>query len=637
MANRFIEVVINAKDNASKKINGATKNMTGLKKAVVAVGAAAAVGAALFVAGAIKMINATARQVSAAIKLGDQYDKMGKRLDVAVESLSEWVFIVERAGGSAGVFEVGMKGLITQMKAAQDGTKLSIDAFKDLGVEIEDSAGNMREAEDVFEDVVSAISGMKSPTEQAAAAIQIFGKSGLKLLPTIRQTNEEIEKQKELAQDLGLVLSKDFTDGAAALNDSLDLLSQASAGVGRELVAAFGSDTAVLVETLAIELTDLFDVFQTDGLGASDVMLELGKVMDDINGTVRVVGAGFKVAAAAKKLLTEVNTVDKYRDAMDELTSATMEFNQATLEAATERSFEANILAARAARETTKEETENAPPIEVPIKFVTSEVVAPPKITTAAEPGGELANEVMLIEDLIAAEALLNDQQQLRSENEGERLLAEAELLRQNQAEIDIILQKEQDRIDAAEEAAERAMDAAEAVGRIGQATVTAFLQGENTMKAFAKVLKNEVINALAAVIAKLLIIQAFKFFTGGIGGVKDGGEIPRLAQGGALPGYASGGGIGRAIPDGPRGFDSVPFIGEPGENVIDRTLSQQLRSYLASRESSAMADPSTLALGGGSSINVALNIGRPVNHMDNLDLGRSVISVAEQLAEEEL
>ena len=274
---------------------------------------------------------------------------------------------------------------------------------------------------------------------------------------------------------------------------------------------------------------------------------------------------------------------------------------------------------------------------------LTKEISASPilpkdMLAVEADPTGALTEEVMLLEDIIAAEVLLDEQQRIRGENEGARLLAEAESLRVIQEEIDVIVQKEADRAEAAEEAQKKAEDAADAVERIGDATVKAFLRGENTMKKFADVLKNEVINAIAKVIAELIRAQAlalfFKIFTGGTGGgtpLEQGGT-PLAAGGRPIKAAA-----GFEVTGGARGFDSVDAKLMPGENVVDRSTNQRLKSYLASRESAAMADPNTLATGGGGGATVVLQVARPVGYLDVLDLGDAAVTAGKMVAEANL
>jgi len=640
MSNRVLEVIINAKDKASAKLKTFNGNVGKSKKAIVAMGVAAAAAAVVVAAAFVKMFNATKEQVKAAITLGDQFDKMSKRIDVSIESLSEWVFIIERAGGNAGTLEIAMKGLITQMKGVADGTKLSVDAFKDLGVETTDASGEMRKAEDVFNDVMAALAGLSSTTEQAAFAQQIFGKSGMRMLPVIRQTSEELETQKELAKSLGLVYSQEFTDGAAALNDALDLLGKTAGGVGRELVAAYGTDAAQLIETFALEVTSLFDEFKTGGVTASDLMMEIAMGLDDISNAIVPVITGLD----AIKQLGDVTTalvpgpamVKGTIDAIKTLGGSTKkEINEAS-EAV--KKFQL-LLAGRGegAEGATTKFVDDLRERRLAIKALREEIekgggkdkrddqdVAP---VVTIDPG-----EIVLWEELVAAEAAAKAELQEIRQLHFDMWAEEEDARLTNIEQLDEIAKANEDRLKAEAEAYEQALAAANAVARIGESTVQAFLRGENTMKAFANAIQNEVINAISAAIAKMLFLRAISTFGNIFGGVKDGGSIP-MAHGGAVLRAAR----GFSVPDGPRGRDSVPVMAMPGEYMLDRSLSQQLRGYLAARESSAMADPATLSSGGGRNLSVSMNIARPIGMLDAMDLAEATETAVKKLAEANL
>ncbi len=247
-----------------------------------------------------------------------------------------------------------------------------------------------------------------------------------------------------------------------------------------------------------------------------------------------------------------------------------------------------------------------------------------------AAAGEALTEEILLIEEIMAKEAERQEQLIGYSEAKGESLLLAEEAYR---AEIDLIdeqieavanLQTEKEKL------LEKAIEAGDAVARIGETTAQAFLRGENTMKAFGSAIKNEVINAISEAIAKMIRFKAISTFMKIFGGPA-AGAMP-MAHGGTILRAAA----GLTVPIGARGLDSVPVMMQPEETVVDRSTTQQLKSFLAARESASMADPATLGTGGGGAV-VSLNVARPVNHLDMLDMGRAAVIAGQQVAEANL
>jgi hypothetical protein len=167
--------------------------------------------------------------------------------------------------------------------------------------------------------------------------------------------------------------------------------------------------------------------------------------------------------------------------------------------------------------------------------------------------------------------------------------------------------------------------------GRTGAAAFGQLLSGSQS---FGQSIIGTVIPALAKMAASMMggpfgaVLGGLfgGFFSGG-GKVPDlsfarGGEIPipplALAGGGTIPlpqikiPHAAG---GFAVPEGPRGIDSVPIMAMPGEHVIDRTLSHDLRRFLNGLAAGTIS-PMAMGGGGGNEININVGGGGKVSDM---------------------
>ena len=88
---------------------------------------------------------------------------------------------------------------------------------------------------DQFDAVAAAIKAIKDPTQQAAAAMEAFGKGGASILPLIKS---DMAAAREEAHRLGLVIGEDDVAAADALGDSADKLSAAWDGFKNQVGAA---------------------------------------------------------------------------------------------------------------------------------------------------------------------------------------------------------------------------------------------------------------------------------------------------------------------------------------------------------------------------------------------------------------
>ena len=76
---------------------------------------------------------------------------------------------------------------------------------------------------------------MDDQTQKAAAANDLFGKSGQNLLPLLNQTNEETQELIDTTSELGLIMSEDSIEASVKFKDTQDTIQQALDATTRSL------------------------------------------------------------------------------------------------------------------------------------------------------------------------------------------------------------------------------------------------------------------------------------------------------------------------------------------------------------------------------------------------------------------
>lgn len=190
------------------------------------------VGAGISVIGA--GLAAGLRQgINAADDMGDMAEKLG----IPVETLSKLAYAAEVSGTSVEALGTGFKKLSEKMVDAAGGSKAAGALFKQLGVSVVDAAGNLRDSEAVMQDVAEAFAQMPEGAAKSALALDLFGKSGLDMLPFLNKGRDGIRKMTEEAAALGLVISKETADAAGDFNDNLVRIQRAGEGLFLQLSA----------------------------------------------------------------------------------------------------------------------------------------------------------------------------------------------------------------------------------------------------------------------------------------------------------------------------------------------------------------------------------------------------------------
>lgn len=196
--------------------------------------------ASLVCAGAITGVAvATQQLVVRTMEAGDRIDKMSQKIGMSRKSFQEWDYIMSQNGGSVENLQGGFKTLTAQMSNVAKGSKESTSLFKKLGVSVKDSKGQLRGQEEVFNDTIRALQKIENPTEKAILSQKLFGKSANELKPLLNQSADSVDKLRQKANDLGMVMSDDAVDGAVKLQDTMDNIQRSLGGLGNYIGAQF--------------------------------------------------------------------------------------------------------------------------------------------------------------------------------------------------------------------------------------------------------------------------------------------------------------------------------------------------------------------------------------------------------------
>lgn len=180
--------------------------------------------------------------------MGDQVAKMSLRTGVGVEALSEIGFAAEQSGANIEVFEKGLRTMQRTINDATRGLTTATDAFKDLGVSVEDFQTLAPEAQ--FKLLADRISQIADPSKRAALAMQIMGRAGTQLLPLMRNGARGIEALQAEARSMGLTISTQSAEAAAEFTDRMNSLFRVVKVAAFEIGAALVPQLIELSKTL---------------------------------------------------------------------------------------------------------------------------------------------------------------------------------------------------------------------------------------------------------------------------------------------------------------------------------------------------------------------------------------------------
>jgi plasmid maintenance system antidote protein VapI len=177
-------------------------------------------------------------------EVGAQLEKTSKMLGISTEELQHLQYAADLSDVSAETLTHSLGKLQIQLGGGIAGKGgPAIAALQKLGVHTKDAAGKTRDMQDILQDAAEGIKKIDDPTKRAAAAVQLFGKSGREMLPMLSKGREGIADLIKEADELGIVMGRDFVENSAkALEQSkkLDWSWRALKGtVAQELYPGF--------------------------------------------------------------------------------------------------------------------------------------------------------------------------------------------------------------------------------------------------------------------------------------------------------------------------------------------------------------------------------------------------------------
>lgn len=235
---------------AAAKIGGQaiTKSFQAGTKALTAYGSAA-------VAAGTAIVKMTGDAAQAA----DDLNTMSKQTGLSTEQLQKMQYAADLIDVDVETITGSMAKLTKNMTSSSEAVT---GAFEKLGVSVRDDVtGELRNNEDVFNDIIAALGTVENETERDNLAMQIFGKSAQELNPLILGGAEALKQLGDEAEASGLILSQSALNELNAYNDSLDKLKANAAASGNIIATAFAPRLKVLTDSIGKNLPSIADSF----------------------------------------------------------------------------------------------------------------------------------------------------------------------------------------------------------------------------------------------------------------------------------------------------------------------------------------------------------------------------------------
>ena len=322
MAQRELKVKITADGkNLERNVDKSKKSVSGLEDAAKKAGMAL-VGA--FAARAV--FNGLKNLVVGLGNAADRLLDLEQITAINIETLQEYEYVAKIAGVNTEALANASMGLTQRLaRATTESSPLNV-ALAQLGINAKNAAGEIRNGGDIMDDVIQQLADMENITERNVLGSQIFAGAWKDMAPILSMGADGIQRAREEARDLGLVLDRQALMKANEMRQSMERLGAVSKGLGNELalllvpaVAALAEGMSAVVKEVNILARGLRSIRESENLTfwqklGTQARLMLGLATQDAH----MLGGA---------LATVIETTAEYEEKLEEAARAAQEGN----------------------------------------------------------------------------------------------------------------------------------------------------------------------------------------------------------------------------------------------------------------------------------------------------------------------
>lgn len=210
-----------------------------------------------------KLAKAMAGAIGESAEYADNILTMSTKYNMSTDALQEYAYMSELVDTDIGTITGSITKLTKQMGAAADGNAAAAEKFAQLGINIYNTDGTLKSADEVFLEAIDALGQMESGVERDNVAMELFGKSAQELNPLIETGADGIAAYAQEAHDMGAVLDEEALTSLGEMDDSFQRVDQATTALKNTIGVALAPVITQIAEGIA-NLSKWFQGLDTD-------------------------------------------------------------------------------------------------------------------------------------------------------------------------------------------------------------------------------------------------------------------------------------------------------------------------------------------------------------------------------------
>lgn len=161
---------------------------------------------------------------------------MSKKTGMSTEAVSKWAFALKQSGGDITTLQTAIRGMSNFIDGARQGQTTMVETLARLNMTVAEFNGLT--PEQAFLKLGEAVAQIPDPMTRAAIAQDVFGKSGMAMLPVLSEGRAGLQSMFDEAERAGAVFSEAEAAMGDQFNDALGSLTASLQGAGKEIAIA---------------------------------------------------------------------------------------------------------------------------------------------------------------------------------------------------------------------------------------------------------------------------------------------------------------------------------------------------------------------------------------------------------------
>jgi hypothetical protein len=218
----------------------------------------------------------------AALNYADSISKVSQKVGMTTEELSGLNYAAKLSDVSMGQLQSSLGIMARKMGD-------SADSFQALGVSLRNTDGTMRGTNQVLMDVADKFARMPDGVQKSQWALELFGRSGLDLIPLLNGGAAGISAMTEQARMFGVVVSQDAARGAEQFNDNITRMQQYVAGAVQNFTTGM-TPALVNVSEALVNSAKSTEAFKTAGEVAGRILEGMARAVIVVKDNLGLLG-----------------------------------------------------------------------------------------------------------------------------------------------------------------------------------------------------------------------------------------------------------------------------------------------------------------------------------------------------------